>query len=55
MKEREVEKRVCRALWEVFDDFFDSTDDRDDIRLLDHLRDDLIDVMPYGPNEVHDI
>ena len=55
MKEREVEKQVCQVLWEAFNDFFDATDNRDDIRLLDHLRDDLIEAMPYGPEEVRDV
>ena len=52
MGEQEVEKQVCRTLWEAFNDFFDITSDRDDIRLLDRLRDDLCEALPYGPEEV---
>jgi hypothetical protein len=50
-EERDVEKRVCRVLWEAFNDFFDATSDREDIRLLDKLRDNLVEVMPYTPEE----
>lgn len=48
-----MEKQVCQALWEAFDDFFDTTSDREDVRLLDRLRDSLSEVMPYGPEEIH--
>lgn len=48
-----MEKRVCQVLWEAFNDFFDATSNREDIRLLDRLRDDLIEAMPYGPEEIH--
>lgn len=53
MKEREVEKQVCRTLWGAFNDFFDATNDREDIRLLDRLRDDLVEALPYSSEEVH--
>lgn len=51
-REREGEKRVCCVLWEAFNDFFDAMSDRNDIRLLDRLRDDLCEALPYGPEEV---
>jgi len=52
MDEREVEKRICRLLWESFDDFFDELRERENIRLMDNLRDRLVDALPYSSEEV---
>lgn len=51
MEERDVEKQVCRALWDAFDEFFSRDHDREDIRLLDQLRDELVDALPYSSEE----
>ena len=53
--EREVEKRVCKTLWDAFHEFVDNrtcckfTDDW----LLEDLKRKLEEAMPYGPEEVH--
>ena len=58
MKERDIEKRVCKIVWETFHKVFDDVKSRwdafsDGLDALDRLKDELEEVLPYGPEEVH--
>ena len=54
-QERDVEKQVCRVLWEAFNDFFDDRmrhADRGDQNLLWSVKEVLMEALPYTPEEV---
>ena len=53
--EKDVEKRVCKAFWDAYNEFYDEVltpRDRHDQKLLCDLKDALSEAVPYGPTEV---